>query len=645
MLKQTIKTIGLIAASSALVWAGFSALPATAADYSAEKIIESEPKTDVRSLERYNYRIGFKNTGTETWTNSGQNKVTIKTTENVRIEHWFYSRQWIDKTTVANLHKATVEPGDLGIFNLQLEAPTRAGTYTNRFAIFIGNKKLSGTDFEVVLRVNGSSSKVTTTNAAYETIGNTNAPAETVNNEEEVKLKENEIVTGKVLITSKTPNTLTPGETINYRVGIKNNGQRNWRDAEPSKIELKVDTSKTVEDFNDGSWKTSGVVTVLNRALVKPGELAILDFKIQAPETGGTYDAAFRLVMNGDTLVKGSEFTVPITVSEPTPEPTLTPNFAVGNSVVCIAAQEPDNASTNGACNPPHNEPRLRVGIQKLDEQHLGVTANSTYVIKDVTGRVYRTISPGEVAYLSYEKATKEYIAAGVGAPIRSPYAIKVEAIEEPSIITLTTFNNPVAYNRNLNDNIYRGAIELRWSENDEATWIINEIMMEEYLKGLAEFSSSSPSEYQKALIVAARTYALYHMQTGIKHAKRHFHVVATVSDQYYRGYASEQRIKTVVDAVENTRGQVVTYEGDVVVTPYSASTSGVSRTWNEVWGGTDKPWLIKQTVPHDVGRKRFGHGVGLSQLAAADMARDGLEYVDILKFFYVGTEVGQWYN
>ena len=80
------------------------------------------------------------------------------------------------------------------------------------------------------------------------------------------------------------------------------------------------------------------------------------------------------------------------------------------------------------------------------------------------------------------------------------------------------------------------------------------------------------------------------------------------------------------------------------MVTPYSASTDGTTRLWSEVWGGSDKPWLIKKVVPEDAGRRRFGHGVGLSQLAGQDQAKAGKNYVDILKFFYEGTEVTQWY-
>lgn len=647
MLKQRLKKIFYVTASSALVWAGFIAIPAQAANFSAEKIISSDSKTNVKPLEVYNYRVGFKNTGTEVWNATGANKVTVKTTENVVYEHWFYSRSWQDKITVAAVHRDGIKTDEIGFFNLQLEAPTKPGSYNNRFALFVGDKKIAGTDFSVPLIVGGISTPVVTTNATHETIGTANTAATTPTANTVAAPTASDGVSGQVIINSGSEINVQPGAVFSYKVGIKNTGLRNWRNSDPSWVVLELDANTMSPTLNDGSWRNDTIVQVINTDKVENGQLAFFRFTMKAPNTNGVYNPKFRLIMNGDTLVSGTDFSFKLTVGSNNTATTPPANnqISTGNSVVCIAAQEPGSSTEAGACNPPHNEPRLRVGIDKLTDNQLGVTADTDFVIKDVAGTIFRTVSPGQVVFLSYDKTDNQYVAAGAGPPIRTPYAIKVEAVAEPSIITLTTFKNPVAYNPGWNDNVYRGAIELHWSENDEAVWIINELLMEDYLKGLAEFSNSAPAEYQKSLIVAARTYAMYHMQTGTKHAKRYFHVAASVSDQYYRGYESEKRMPTIVNAVESTRGQMVTYNGEVVVTPYSANTSGVSRTWSEVWGGSDKPWLIKQTIPYDVGRTRFGHGVGLSQLAAADMARAGLGYVDILKFFYVGTEVSQWYN
>lgn len=38
-----------------------------------------------------------------------------------------------------------------------------------------------------------------------------------------------------------------------------------------------------------------------------------------------------------------------------------------------------------------------------------------------------------------------------------------------------------------------------------------------------------------------------------------------------------------------------------------------------------------------------YGHGVGMSQYGAAELAREGKTYEEILKWYYTGTEVGPW--
>ena len=100
---------------------------------------------------------------------------------------------------------------------------------------------------------------------------------------------------------------------------------------------------------------------------------------------------------------------------------------------------------------------------------------------------------------------------------------------------------------------------------------------------GLAETSNASPLEFQKVLATAARTYALYHYYRGLdfglteastKHANEHFHVDATY-DQVYRGYNSEIRMPRLAQAVQETRGMIVTYNHELAITPYFSRSDG----------------------------------------------------------------------
>lgn len=640
--------IGIIIAVSVAT----NAISAATPNYAAKQMVASPPASALDQLEAYRYTIGFKNIGALSWKNEGANTLTIKTTDSVRVEHWFASALWVNKTTVTNLATKEVKPGEIGFFAMTLEAPKRAGIYNNHFALYAGNAKITGTDFSMPITVSkklASAAKQKINESETTTVAATT-------------LKTVSYITAKPMLRSSESLTLRAGETKEFQIAFKNTGERNWRSGAPSTVSLTLDTqSLNGVNFKDSSWLEENTPTALSLSLVKPGELGFFTFKIKAPRIAGSYQPQFRLVLNGDTLISGSEFRLPITVTEPPPEPAATLvsvpliNSSTQNSmIVCAAALDstvPINSEAAqqqlsnepGICIPAHSEPTLRVGLASVQGQ-LGLTAAAPYAVSDSNGQILMQIDGGVAVFIAFDPINKIYTAVGPGPIITSALPLRVRTINEPSIITLTTFNNPAAYDANLNDNVYRGSIELNWSNNDQKLWIINGLKMEEYLPGLAETSNGSPTEYQKALMVAARTYALYHYETKVKHAARNFDVIATVGDQYYRGYNSEMRTPNVTAAVRATRGQVVTYQDQVVITPYSASSNGTSRAWEDVWGGSPKPWLIRQTIPEDVGRTRFGHAVGLSQLAAADQAKAGKSYVDILKFFYVGTEVSQWY-
>lgn len=649
---------------------GFMALPvalrAATPKFVATRMIATPPATSLDQLEVYSYIIGFKNTGSETWTRTGASGVTVKTTESIRYEHWFASSAWIDKVTVARLNSETVKPGEVGFFNLILEAPRNSKSFTNNFALFTGSTKIASTDFSLPITVTGKIASATKRVVPKPTTPNTTAAGSSVSTASAAgDLKTSTIAKAQLLLRSTSSLTLDSGATSSeIKVGFKNTGDRYWRHAAPSLVTLQIDPSSTSAPFQHSSWKDTTTATTLSVPLTKIGELGFFTFTVKAPTTAGTFTPKFRLVLHGTEIIPGSEFTLPITVTAPaapTPPPAILAVAPIQNAnpnIVCAAAndtsaiptitdpaqvQTPD-ANQSGLCSPPRVEPTIRVGIATVQGQ-LGLTAAQDYQVKDSTGAVVMNVPANVSIFTSYDISSKLYTVVGPGPILSSPTPYLISGTTTPSIMTLVTFSNPAAFDAKLNDNVYRGAIQVQWSNADQKLWIINELKMEEYLKGLAEDSNRTPAEYQKALMIAARTYALYHLDTNSKNRARNFHVYASTQDQYYRGYNSEQRLPNMAAAVDATRGQVVTYQGQVVITPYAASTNGMSKTWQDVWGGTNKPWLVRQVIPEDSGRRLYGHGVGLSQLAAADQAKAGKNYIEILKFFYVGIDVSQWYS
>ena len=126
---------------------------------------------------------------------------------------------------------------------------------------------------------------------------------------------------------------------------------------------------------------------------------------------------------------------------------------------------------------------------------------------------------------------------------------------------------------------------------------LINHVDMEEYVKGVvpAEINPAWHPEMLKVQAVATRTYALYqHMLSST----RDYDVVAGIQDQVYRG---RQGIDArVVEAVESTRGLVVTHQGAPIYAAFSSTAAGITEDAMIVWS-KDLPYLKGVECPFDI--------------------------------------------
>ncbi|SHH50549.1 stage II sporulation protein D [Clostridium grantii] len=270
----------------------------------------------------------------------------------------------------------------------------------------------------------------------------------------------------------------------------------------------------------------------------------------------------------------------------------------------------------------------------------------------------------------------------------------------------------------------------------------IQEIGLEDYVVGVvaAEMPASFEMEALKAQAVAARTYAVAHLEqfggNSSKGAKggnltdtTDCQVYITKDDRYNSWPASscDEYWEKIKEAVQSTSGQVLTYEGSLVSCPYYFSTSsGNTENAKDVFNtnesylksvpseGEENSPKFKTTVSFGVNsiantinanyedakvsgsklkkqvkiikrseagtvkeiqlgeriatgaevRKIFsltssnfdididsnsvtftcygyGHGVGMSQFGANARAKEGKDYIDILKHYYTGVEIG----
>ncbi len=131
---------------------------------------------------------------------------------------------------------------------------------------------------------------------------------------------------------------------------------------------------------------------------------------------------------------------------------------------------------------------------------------------------------------------------------------------------------------------------------------VVNRVDLEEYVAGVvsAEVSPRWHGEVLKTQAVAARTYVLYKTLVS---ASRPFDVRAGVLDQVYTGRRNVN--DAVRDAVEATRGEVVTHEGRPVFAVYSSTAAGPTEDAMNVWA-KDVPYLKGVECPFDRDAPRY---------------------------------------
>lgn len=143
----------------------------------------------------------------------------------------------------------------------------------------------------------------------------------------------------------------------------------------------------------------------------------------------------------------------------------------------------------------------------------------------------------------------------------------------------------------------YRGLLELRRTPSGRLT-IINEVDLEEYLYGVLkmEVDPQWPADALKAQAVAARTLALQSMN---RFATEGYDVRATTDTQVYGGISAEDPHTTA--AVEDTRGEIMTYQGTPIFAAYHSDSGGYTENSEFVWGGR-YPYLQAVPDPYSTG-------------------------------------------
>lgn len=166
---------------------------------------------------------------------------------------------------------------------------------------------------------------------------------------------------------------------------------------------------------------------------------------------------------------------------------------------------------------------------------------------------------------------------------------------------TDTKFTIQTLSNVNGESPAYRGCIEV--TRRDEGLIIINDIYLEQYLYAVitSEMPESFGIEALKAQAVCARSFAIKQIELG-KMAEYGADLDDLASSQTYNDWPETP---LAIQAVEETRGQVLLENGAVIAANYFSTSCGMTADFNDAWPGGTGPVCLKsarQYVSPDFG-------------------------------------------
>lgn len=548
--------------------------------------------------------IRFKNVGTATWKDGTTRYISAYT-----MEPRYRTSPFISGRQTAKI-AGPVAPGEVGTLSIPLTAPKEVGEYTEEFYLASENYSwVEGGYFFLKIKV------VEAKAPAVETPASDDARSA----EESDSGSKVAAMKGKRIGQTKKTVSAVGGDEVNIKLMFQNTGTSDW---DGYRLIASVDGEDDAKTIADSDWKAANVVLETDDS-VDAGKVVRPAFSFRMPADKGSYVARFDI-----EGIEGAEAMVKLTVTEDAPRSYKAPKVA---KKVEVKEQKPVLKE----------EPRIRVGLTGEGSSIQVVSYDDDYRVI-VDGKEKGILKRKKLALISH--ITGVYTLSGGGLRIATEGVIRLEPINDPHAtfqVTKGLKDRRIAWVGDSDFITYHGAVEYRQGEKDKKMYVVNDVLLDDYVAGIAETGKHYDIEAIKANLVAARTYA--YMSRG---KYPFFDLVGSTYDQLYLGAEVAKHMPKVPVAAKETRGEMVSYNGDVVITPYFGNSNGKTRSWRSVWGGSNKPWLVPVVASHDQGRRQFGHGVGMSQRDMALKAdKDNWDYDQILGHFYTDTDLTLMYK
>ena len=460
---------------------------------------------------------------------------------------------------------------------------------------------------------------------------------------------------------------LKPFQTLEFWVKFKNTGQTPWQGSGPNAVVLRT-ISGMKSKFANLNWYSNSIPNRVNPFLtIYPNDQALFRFTLKAPNRQGLQWEKFQLFA-GPTSIQGGEIEIAIKVVRvekkiippptPTPVPQPTPTPAPISKTWWQNIPSQININDNLRWKNLPQGPEIEVGLLYVEQKQkkdylpfkISTLKNTLYNVYDKNNKLLVRNTAGEIIEIDYDyKIGRYFLNDSHGKRLlMSDSYFKIKG-NSKTIFKINSWQNGPFWGQNTNDNEFKGFLKIHYNPNTQRIWLINQIPMEQYVKGLAEVGDSAPMEFLKAQIIAARTYALFRYLTpkyiNTPNGQPFFTVRATQADQVYRGYQREQRAPNTSLAAEQTKGIVATYKNNPILAYYFAQSDGKTRSSYQA-NMTKHPvdYLQSKIDPQGKGKTLKGHGVGLAQMGGITAANQGANFSQILKYYYTGIDLTKMY-
>lgn len=448
--------------------------------------------------------------------------------------------------------------------------------------------------------------------------------------------------TGEIVTKIPTPLRINQNELQIKTLKVKNTSNFTWEQKGKYGTML-IPLSPKSRLYVSGKWLSKTIVSYMQEESVKPGGTATFKLYIQ-PKYRGNYNETFKVRISNIGYVEGIITPLKIIVNTAETSSSTSSNVVRKTTITQekITTQPASNLVADQKITTEKIEEKnhtdlIRVKLSVPQMQTYELTSDQNFTIKNSSEQVLFYVGKKQKVYVS-KIGTALSVTLGNQTKTSTSY-MRLEN-DLNGIAEIANWNHAPGWNASLNDNLFRGDLELRVLDNQIN--VINEVPLEDYLKGIAEVSNGDPKEKLKTMAVLSRSYALFYLQDENEKFPGKPYDASDDPNvfQKYLGYGLEKRSPNFTQAIAETQGEVVTYQGELIKTPYFNQSDGKTLSAEEVWGWTHTPYLISVDDPYCQGLVRKGHGVGLSGYGATQMAKSGKDYKTIIKYYYKDVDV-----